>query len=99
MTQLPLPATLARSSDPVSSHDAAAEVVESGRHETQCAAVLAAVTRWPGLTSRELAARMGIDRYTVARRLPTLRDRGQVVQRGTRRCSVGRRSAVTWEAV
>ena len=92
------PATLARASDPATSHLSASEHVASGRHGEQCRAVLDAARRWPGHTSRELAAEAGMDRYVVARRLSDLAHAGAVVQRAARVCRVGRRMAVTWEA-
>lgn len=62
----------ARRSDPVTSHEAADAIKASGALGEQQQIVLAAVQRWPGLTSLELAARMQRDRWMVARRLPEL---------------------------
>lgn len=85
----------ARATDPVSSHLAAEEVRDSGRLGQQQAAVLAAVKRHPGLTSRELAVMMATDRYIVARRLPEL-EPVHVRKGDARKCRVGDRPAVTW---
>ncbi len=72
--QLPL----ARNSDPISSFEAAEELVNSGELETQNRQVLTALKLHPGLSSKKLAEVSGLNRYTVARRLPGLRDKGQV---------------------
>ena len=97
---------IARQTDPVTSHEAAAEVTASGLRDTQAAAILAAVRAHPGQTSRELAtvfpAADQIDRYVTGRRLPELEQLGLVVARGRHRrdeariCRVSRRLAVTW---
>jgi hypothetical protein len=92
---------LARNKDPISSYEAGEEVVESGRIHTQAQEVLAALTLRPGLSSKTLAEISGLNRYTVARRLPGLRYRGLAQNcpkinctRGCERndvlCSVGR---------
>ncbi len=44
----------------------------TGRTAKQCNEVLALVVATPGLTSKELAARHGVDRYMLARRLADL---------------------------
>lgn len=62
----------ARRTDPVTSHEAADRIKASGELGRQQMEVLAAVRRWPGLSSLELAERMGRDRYMVAKRLPEL---------------------------
>lgn len=58
--------------DPVTSHEAADAIKASGALGRQQQEVLAAVRKWPGLTSLKLAARMQRDRWMVARRLPEL---------------------------
>lgn len=70
--------TRARRDDPESSHRAADQAERSGRIGRQLEAALAAVRERPGLTSLELAEATGIDRYTLARRLPELARRGLV---------------------
>lgn len=84
----------ARNTDPETSHEAAAAIAASGDLGRQQAVVLEAVKRWPGLTSLELASRLRLDRYQVARRLPELERAGQVSKGPARR--VGKRSGVTW---
>jgi Mn-dependent DtxR family transcriptional regulator len=51
------------------------------------------------VTSAELAAYMGVDRYVTARRLPDLRKRGLVEQCHKTTCTVNRTPAVTWRAL
>lgn len=89
----------ARTSDPVTSHEAASRHNESGATESNKARILRFVKANPGLTSAEIAKRMGMDRVEVARRLPNLVDDGEVEQRAKRACTVGRGEAVTWWAV
>lgn len=79
--------------DPLSSHRVADDLERSGRGARQAALVLDLVRRTPGLTSGELAARHGVDRHLVARRLPELAQRGLV-----RRIEHGSQQ-VSWEAV
>lgn len=84
-----------RSTDPESSHDAAERSTRSGARASQQNRVLAWVRRWPGRTSRELAALANVDRYMVARRLPELEP--VHLRRGDlRKCAVTHTRAVTW---
>jgi hypothetical protein len=84
----------ARRSDPITSHEAAAQMAASGAIGRQAQEVFDAVLRWPGLTSLELGARLEIDRWAVARRLPELEAAGRV-RRGELR-QVGARRHLTW---
>jgi hypothetical protein len=89
----------ARNTDPVASHEAAEAVATSGLANAQAERVLEAVTAHPGLTSLELEAASGIDRYVLARRLPELRRRGFVVNLAPRPCRLSplkTRSVTTW---
>lgn len=85
----------ARRTDPATSHEAAAAMLASGAIGRQAQDVLDAVRRWPGLTSLELGARMEIDRWAVARRLPELEGAGHV-RRGEARQVNGRRHLTWW---
>lgn len=84
-----------RANDPGSSHEAADENTRSGARASQQHRVLAWVRRWPGRTSRELAALANVDRYMIARRLPELAP--VHIRRGElRTCAVTHKRAVTW---
>ena len=74
-------APLARASDPESSK-AAGKRYDRMKRDSDKAAVLSAVRRTPGLSSKALAARHGLDRYMVARRLPDLERDGLVRRDG-----------------
>ena len=95
MQQRPLDfdAPRARTTDPLSSHEAATEAERSGLIARQLDTVLAALKKTGGLTSAELAKRHGLDRYMVARRLPEAERAGMV-----RRYEYGARQ-VRWEAI
>lgn len=71
----------ARTGDPLSSHAAADALERSGRAWRQLDRVVEAVRTTPGLTSGELAARHGLDRYMVARRLPEAARVGLIMRR------------------
>ncbi len=66
---------LAADKDPISSFEAADKVRESGRLNEQEQVVYDALKRFPGHTSKRLAALSGLNRSVVARRLPGLRDK------------------------
>jgi DNA-binding MarR family transcriptional regulator len=100
MTQLSLfdddPPALARSSDPHTSHSAAAEVTASGAAARQRQRVLAVLAAHPGLCSDEIAEVAGMERHQPARRTSELERMG-LIRRGPARVSrVGRRAGVTW---
>lgn len=108
MTQLTfgnmdMPVHRARASDPDTSKAAAAHVERTGLAARQAQAVLDAVKRWPGLTSRELwvkhkAAGGLLDRHDFARRLPELANHGLVRNGTARQCQSSGMKAMTWEA-
>lgn len=90
---------LAAATDPVTSHMAAGELVESGTWSAQCQEVLEALRRFgPRITSAELAARSGLDRFKCGRRLPDLESAGKAKRDGQHRCLVGGKMAVEWSA-
>lgn len=71
------PRVLARSGDPVTSHEAAAYTVGTGLRAKQQQRVLDMIRQTPGLTARELAARHGVDDIRdINRRLPELEQQG-----------------------
>jgi hypothetical protein len=85
----------ARTTDPETSHEAGDAIRASGELGRQQTAVLEAVRRWPGLTSLELGARMKLDRWAIARRLPELETARKVWRDGTRVIN-GRRHTQWW---
>lgn len=87
----------ARRSDPESSHEAAEQMVRSGRRQAHVAVVVRAVRENPGLTSYELALVCGLERHEVARRTADAETAGEIEKGPVRRQANGR-SAVTWFA-
>lgn len=89
-----------RKSDPLSSYEAEQRITKSGARQTQCEIVLDGLRRYPRHTSAELARRLGLDRYMVARRLADLADekigKARKIEPG-RTCGVSGKRAVTWE--
>lgn len=84
--------------DPAPSRQAERAVTESGSRATNQHRVLEGVRRHPGLTSKELAARLNMDRVEVARRLPDLKN-VHVWQGAARVCTAdpgNHRKATTW---
>ncbi len=69
---------MARRGDHDSSHQAADAHQASGRADSERQTALRLVKRYPGLTSKLLAEKSGIDRHVLARRLPELADRGLI---------------------
>lgn len=69
---------MARASDPATSHEAAAKAERSGKIEANRKLILAAVWKYPGLTSEELAGVTGLDRVEVARRMSELEGTAKV---------------------
>jgi hypothetical protein len=106
MTQLDLTLPPAHSPrDPSTSAKAAAEYTASGARPRAVDRVAELVRQWPGCTSAELAARSGMDRHEVAKRLPDAEAMGLVskvrdpefpYKPQARRCSVSGRLAVCW---
>lgn len=87
----------ARSSDPITSHEAAEEVTLNGGRAAQRRTVEAAVWMHPGLTSAELARKCLLDRWQIARRLPEAELAGHVKRGEARVCGVSNRRAITWQ--
>jgi hypothetical protein len=83
----------ARSTDPLTSWDAADHMVRSGKAARQRAIVIAAVRDHPGCTSFELSRHCPLERHQVARRLPEC---AELMKGAARKCSVTGNQAVTW---
>ena len=88
---------IARNSDPSTSHEAAAKIKPV--RATQQRAILAGLQKFPNHTSAELAQRLHMDRYVVARRLPELRAALLVKSCEARSCAVTGHRAMVWRAV
>ena len=88
--------TLARNTDPDSSHLVANWLDAEGISFKQCEKVLMALKNFEGTTSAELAKRSKFDRHLVARRLSDLKNKNLVYQGESKKCSVNNRSSVTW---
>lgn len=86
----------ARTSDPRSSHEAADDITMSGQRAFQQKTTANAVRRFPGFTSRELAEKLKLDRYMLARRLSECEAAGEVRRGQMRRCGVSKKLATTW---
>lgn len=74
--------TLARNTDPATSHLAARTVLRSRKHDTDRRRILEVVQRWPGLTAHQIGKMLGFpppSNVPVSRRMSSLRD---VIQEG-----------------
>lgn len=96
MTQLDLlsRSPVARMTDPYSSHLAAAAVTPTRAEQQRF--VLAAIRRYPGRTSAELAAELHWCRHAFARRAPELRSAGLVKNGPCRACEVTGQKSLVW---
>jgi hypothetical protein len=83
----------ARSRDPITSHIAAQEAESSGRATSQRQICLIEVWKQPGRTA---AVTAGMQRHVPSRRLPELRESGQVTNGPERECSVTGHLSMTW---
>ncbi len=95
----------ARSTDPPSSHEAAAKMRESGKLSRHCEIVLALVRANPGRTYAEIYGTATAEQQrelheavAVARRLPDLEKVGLVRKGEARLCGVKGNRMVTWWA-
>ena len=93
-TGVTTPLELARETDPVTSHEAAAEVVASGRQRTHAAVVLELVRAHPGQTAGKYGELSTYGHHEAQRRLSDLKREGQVVQ--GKRADWNGHSQVTW---
>ncbi|HID8537167.1 winged helix-turn-helix domain-containing protein [Stenotrophomonas riyadhensis] len=86
----------ARSTDPQSSHIAAADLVSTGKLLDQQTMAAVAVQRHPGQSSLHLAALTGLDRHMLGRRLPELAREGRIWRGPTAPCATTGKPACTW---
>lgn len=88
---------LARITDPETSHEAAADQIESERRDNHAERVLEVVRKMPGCSYRELAdAAEFPEAVEVIRRLDDLRKAGLVHAGDKRRCSISGRPSQVW---
>lgn len=87
---------LARNTDPLTSHEAAARIVAIGTAADHRSLLLDAVGRMPGRTCAELARMVGLDRHQASKRLPELRAAGLVRNGADRKCSIAGTTQMTW---
>jgi len=87
---------LARRTDPFTSQLRALAAKHGGKTQIQRLRCLVAVLLHPGLTGAELAVSTGMERHAPSRRLPELREKGQVCNGPSRRCSVTGRLSLVW---
>lgn len=76
----------ARSTDPATSHHAADHMDASGQRAYQQRVTVAAVDRFPGCTTQELAEKAGLSERMLSRRLSEVADDGQI-KRGSPRAT------------
>lgn len=90
------PTPIAARTDPATSRAAGRQIRRSGRERSQALEVLEAIQRRPGLTTRELAAAEGLDRYVVARRVSWLEVHGLARRGAARPDRISGRTAEEW---
>ena len=86
----------ARTTDPDTSHEAAARHSASGARGTNAERVLQSMVRGYPETFREIALRAGMDCVEVMRRLNDLRRSGLVGIDGKRKCRITGTRMQTW---
>jgi hypothetical protein len=87
---------LARPEHPVTSHQAAAEVVEDGTVGRMCEIARSLLRSHPGRTAAELEQLSGYGDGKVRKRLNDLRQEGHAKNGEPKRCSVTGKMAQTW---
>lgn len=87
---------LARRTDPITSHEAAEEVESSGRAASQRHRCFLEVWKKPGCTAAEIAQAANLERHIPSRRLPELRQAGQIRNGQERICNVTGNLSMTW---
>lgn len=87
---------LARSSDPNSSHVAAADLIATGKLLDQQTRAAVAVQRHPGQSSLHLAGLTGLDRHMLGRRLPGLARQGRIWRGPSAPCATTGKPACIW---
>jgi len=86
----------ARRTDPSTSHEAA-NLAEKTTAKSDRERLLRYVLDKPGETHAEIANVLGMKASSAHKRLPELRDRGQIGQGPARKCRINGTRMMTWE--
>ena len=87
----------ARKKDPVTSHLAVKELLESGRHLTKKMQVLLAVKKTPGKTAHEIMYAHGFSEIGIPQKsLSSLKNDGLVYTGDSRTCKIRGSECLTW---
>ena len=89
-------APLSRSTDPVTSYQAADGLAASGTWSKQKIAVYQCLFNHDGATGAEVASFMGADRHMPSRRLPEIERTGYIKRGKPRKCAVCGTNQTTW---
>ena len=87
--------TLARNTDPESSHLAAEYMDASGKRSTNQKTILEYIGRNHGMTAAEIGAGTGLGQHEASRRLSEMAGR-DVMRGGIRKCSIKGTKMLTW---
>jgi len=87
--------TLARRSDPVSSHLAGLDAHSFREHHYR--EIVRLVSEHPNHTAKELAQYSDLEHQQISRRMKELEKRGQIRRVLMRTCRVGGKLSTTWE--
>jgi hypothetical protein len=87
---------LARKTDPITSHEAAYDMVESGKVGRHEAIILQGVRRNPGLTCPELARVLPLRYDQIHKRMRGMVRKGLIVDGPIRKCTQYGSPRVTW---
>ena len=85
---------LARTTDPDTSHSAAASMIDHLGHQRR--QVMACIGVVGGATAYEVAERLGLQQNVVARRCTDLRELGRIIDSGRRRPGSSGRLGIVW---
>jgi len=99
MNQLKQGPPISRSTDPLTSSEAAEHIDSTGKRQANKQFALDLLRANPHSTASELDAMVGSGEGKVRKRLGDLREDGLAKTTGTRQCRVTGRNAQTWVAV
>jgi len=90
---------IARNTDPVESHQAAAEITNDGSRRRMMELTLQLLQSTPNLTANELEARHGYSDGQLRKRLNDLRKEGLVEKGPSRKSRITGKTNATWRPV